>query len=62
MGAKEIARENMVAATTTIPDAEKAKELLTSIQKKIMKETEESISVYANLELRGRHIVWKTID
>jgi hypothetical protein len=61
MGRKEIASENMIAATATIPDVNKAKELLSSIQKKIMKETEDSISVYANLELRGRHIVWRTM-
>lgn len=59
MQVNEIAQENFRAAKSRVADMTIANEMVNMLKGQILDEPEKSMSVYGNLRLSGRHIVWE---
>jgi hypothetical protein len=59
MKTKEVAKENQKAAEAKIQNIEAASKTLKKLKGQISLSPFEALSVYSNVSLSGRHIIWK---
>ncbi|HAV42794.1 TPA: hypothetical protein DCX15_02095 [bacterium] len=60
MKTKRIVQENIKAANTKIANIAMANEMLKRVRGQILGKSSSAFSAYGNLQLSGKHIVWKT--